>query len=235
MPLTPFATSFAAIAVVSVAGSAQGALLAAYLLEDHPDGLLNPPPYGLRSDNIFAAAPYNQPGEASFSMNVPGNVKLKVWEDAPAVYRITITGKVYGGLDVGATYGFGEGLYKVDFEYAANVTPSGTGWIVTSESALNDGTLTSLGNPDVPLGDTFALADEFGNPPGFTFGFLQDEHRLAGYPQAGQGYFVGRGWFDGHGVAGTRDWLFLGKVPAPGAGAVMLAGLGFAGARRRRG
>jgi len=228
-----FTWGIGAVVALSVAGAAQGGLVAAYLLEDHPDGQLNPPPYGVRYDNIFSGAPFNQPGVASFSMNHFGNVKLKVWEDAPAVYRITITGKVYGGIDAGATYGFGEGAYQLAFEYGANVSPSGSGWVVNPDSPLNVGTLTSLGNPDVPMGTVFSMEDLVGNPPGYSFAFLQDEHRLAGYPQAGQGYWVGRGWFDGHGESGTRDFLFIGKVPAPGTGVVMLAGLGLAARRRR--
>ena len=38
------------------------------------------------------------------------------------------------------------------------------------------------------------------------FLFNTDELRLGGHPQAGQGFFVGRGWFEGD---GTRDWLFI--------------------------
>jgi hypothetical protein len=228
-------TAFRLIAVSApvLAASAQGALLASYTLQDHPDGNINPPPYGLRFDDIFASAPFNRPGAATFSFNAFDNVILSVFEDAPGDYRITIGGTVFGGLDVGATYGFGAGAYDLAFEYSANVAPSGTGWIVNSDSPLNAGTLTSQGNADVPNGTVFSLQDEFGNPPGFSFAFLQDEHRLSGYPQAGQGYFVGRGWMEGHSGSVTRDFLFI-AVPTPGAGGALALGLALAGARRRR-
>lgn len=225
----------ALVAAPLLAVGAQGALITSFALRDHPDGLLNPPPYGLRFDGVFSSAPFNRPGEATFSFNAFNNVVLSVFQDAPAVYRITISGMVFGGIDAGATYGFGAGAYSLSFEYAANVTPSGTGWIVTTDSPLNDGTLTSLGNPDVPAGTVFAMQDKLGNPPGYSFALLQDEHRLPGYPEAGQGYWVGRGWMQGHMDPVTRDFLFLAtKIPAPGAGSVMMIGAAALGARRRR-
>ncbi|HBS28112.1 MAG TPA: hypothetical protein DEB06_01380 [Phycisphaerales bacterium] len=224
---------FSCAAALALVGSANAGLIASFQLADHPDGNINPPPYGVRFDDIFNVAPFNQPGNATFSFDAFDNVVLSVFEDAPNDYRITIAGTVFGGVDAGGSYGFGAGAYSLFFEYEANVSPSGTGWIVTNEDPLNDGTITSLGNPDVPNGTVFTLEDEFGNPPGFSFAFLQDEHRLAGHPQANQGYWVGRGWFEGHGGI-TRDFLFIGKVPTPGAGTALLLGLGFVTGRRRR-
>ncbi|MEC9372322.1 MAG: hypothetical protein VYC34_00690 [Planctomycetota bacterium] len=219
--------------VAGFGASASGGLVASFALQDHPDGNISPPPYGVRFDNFFAGAPYNQVGDASFSFDTFNDVVLNVFEDAPNDFRIVISGTVYGGIDVGGTYGFGEGAYDLMFEYEANVVANGTGWEVSNSSAMNNGTMVSQGNPDVPLGATFNLMDSFGNPPGLSFAFLQDDHRLEGHPPEGMGYWVGRGWFSGHGGDVVRDFFFIG-IPAPGAGVAMLMGAGLAMGRRRR-
>ncbi|MCA9292820.1 MAG: hypothetical protein KDA20_03305 [Phycisphaerales bacterium] len=221
------------VGVLLLCGAAQAALIEQYQLFDHPDGDVNPPPYGLRFDNIFV--PQGGPsGIASFSMDNVGDTTLSVFDDGGGSYRIQIAGTLYGGVDAGSTYGYGEGLYDLFFEYAANVAPSGTGWVVDPSSALNAGTLTSQGNADVPSGYVFTFEDK-SQPSGESFLFLQDDHRLQGHPQEGQGFWVGRGWVMGAQYPmGTQDFLFIAeKIPAPGAMSV----LGFAGlaaVRRRR-
>lgn len=222
------------VGLLVCAGASSAALIQQYQLFDHPDGDVNPPPYGLRFDGIFV--PQGGPGGiASFSMNFHGDSTLSVFDDGGGNYRIQIAGTLHGGVDNGATWGYGEGDYALFFEYAANVAPSGTGWIVDPNSPLNNGTLTSLGNVDVPLGHVFTFEDK-SDVSGESFLFLQDDHRLQGHPEEGQGYWVGRGWVDGaqypHG--GTRDFLFIAeKIPAPGSLALLGLG-GLAAIRRRR-
>jgi len=218
--------------VCCLCASANAGLIASYQCYDHPDGNENPPPYGLRFDNLFSSIG-GTGGVTTFSMNTFGDTVLSVYDDGGGDYRITIAGTVFGGVDTGTGYGFGEGAYALDFEYRANVGPDGTGWVVSPSDPMNTGTLTSLGNPDVANGTIFSMFD-VNNGDNDSFLFLQDEHRLAGHPQEGQGYWVGRGWLDSsHHSGGTKDFLFI-AIPTPGAASMGLMGVGLAASRRRR-
>ncbi|MEC9373967.1 MAG: hypothetical protein VYC34_08990 [Planctomycetota bacterium] len=225
-----------------VAGLTLGAVAASasagttvFQLFDHPDGTDNPPPYGLRMDGLFDGMSGATGGVTSFSFDHFGDVLMTV-NDNGSTITINIAGTVYGGEDVGATYGFGEGAYEIDFTYNFNVQAQGTGYVVQPSNSGNVGSITSLGNIDVPMGTSRNFYDFSGN----SFLFLQDEHRLAGHSQAGQGFWVGRGWHtmfaDGRDTAGTQDWLFLGQmIPTPSAVAFGAFGLaGVAGTSRRR-
>lgn len=226
------------VGAVTLPSSAGTVTTTTFRLFDHPDGNINPPPYGLRYDNLFQAVG-GPTGATSFSFQENGAyMRLIVTEDQMAgTTTLRLVGKVYGGKDDGATVGFGEGLYSLDFTYRVNVAASGTGWEVTGADAMNNGSLVSDGNADVAAGMTFGFSDK-GDGKGKSFYFLQDEHRLSGHPQFGQGFWVGRGWHmpnDGRGSAGTQDFLFIGTlIPLPTAGFLGCAGLlGLALARRR--
>lgn len=226
------------VGVIAVSASA-GVTTTTFRLFDHPDGDINPPPYGLRYDNLFGAVG-GPTGATSFSFEQNGAyMRLIVTEDQMAgTTTLRLVGKVYGGKDTGGALGFGAGLYSLDFTYRMNVAANGTGWQVNGPNALNNGTLVSDGNADVAAGITFGFSDK-PDGKGKSFYFLQDEHRLAGHSQFGQGYWVGRGWHmpnDGRGTTGTQDFLFIGKViPLPTAGLLGSAGLlGLAVPRRRR-
>lgn len=225
--------AFACAGLVCAAGANAGVMT--YTLMDHPDGNASPPPYGLRLDNIFAGLASNSSGTTSFSFdaalndNTRDNVTL-TYDDVMGT--IVIEGEVFGGVANGNMLDFGEGWYDFQMTYSVNVSEVGTGLSVGQNDPANTGTLVSQGNADVAAGFTIDLFDQSNN----TFLFLQDDHRLAGHPQEGQGFFVGRGWVttnsDGSNVAGTQDLLFI-AVPAPGAAA--LAGIaGLAATRRRR-
>ena len=224
----------AGIALAAVAASASAANTVLQL-SDHPDGTANPPAYGLRMDGLFGGMAGANGGITSFSFDHFGDVLMTVNDDGSTI-TMNIAGTVYGGEDVGATYGFGEGAYEIDFTYNFNVVAQGTGWTVSPSNSGNHGTITSLGNGDVPMGTEFNFYDFSGN----SFLFLQDDHRLAGRSQAGQGFWVGRGWntmaADGRETPGTQDWLFLGQmIPTPTAVAFGAFGLaGVAGTSRRR-
>ncbi len=223
----------AAVLVFASAASAAG-IIQQYSLSDHPDGNQNPPPYGLRFDNLFTTVG-GTGGVTTFSMNTFGDSTLTVLDDGGGAFRIQIAGTVFGGVDTGAGVGFGAGSYDLSFEYAVNVGPSGTGWVVNPNSILNTGTLTSQGNPDVGAGTVFTLFDKDFQATGDSFIFLQDEHRLAGHPEAGQDFWVGRGWLDViPPLTGTHDFLFIGElIPTPSSVALLAIG-GFAATRRRR-
>jgi len=211
-----------ALAAVTTSVSAQN-LVAIFDLIDHPDGALNPPPYGLRVDNLLGS------GQATLSIGTFSDTQLRVFEDEGDI-SIQISGTLFGGVVDGSGGYESPESYEVDFTYAANVTADGGGWLVTDTNPSNTGTLTRTST-----GEVIQL---YSTPNiGETFVFRPDGHRLAGDSTS----FVGRGWLtdqsDGSDpLGGTRDWLFIGierEVPAPGSVALLALG-GLVGSRRRR-
>lgn len=223
-----------------------------FLLTDHPDAAQDPPPYGLRLDNVFSNAGLTSStgqavaGVTTFSFSHPSSSMFLDVTETPLGgggldIDIHIHGVAYGGVDTGGAYGFGEGIYTIDFSYTANVVKALDGWFVSPQSVANLGTVTAgAGITDVPAGTVFNIYEK--TPTGNPFRFEQDGHRLAGFPLiAATNPWVGRGWLtfnaDGSDTVGTHDWLFIGQpIPLPSslglasAGALALLGV----VRRRR-
>jgi hypothetical protein len=223
--------------VLLISGAAQaGMTTTVFALSDHPDGNVNPPPYGLRFDDLFTTVG-GTGGITSFSMDTFGDSTLTVTDDGVGGLTIDIVGTLFGGVDTGVTYGFGAGAYALDFSYAMNVSPDGTGWVVDPADPLNSGTLTVLaGNTDLTTGTVFTFFGEV-TEGGPIFIFLNDGHRLGGHPEWDpETTWVGRGWHNTDpAVGGTHDFLFVGElIPAPGSALLLVGGGLFAGARRRR-
>lgn len=210
----------AALAATTMAASAGGLVIAEYQLGDHPNGNQNPPPYGLRLDNMLGS------GVATLSIGYHNDTVLTVIDDGGDL-SINISGTLHGGL----VDGFGDYVsasdYAVDFTYSVGVVASGGGWVVSTIDSANSGTLTNLDTNDVTTLYTTGMPD--------TFLFLPDDHRL----DTDANDWVGRGWItdqtDGSDpLGGTRDWLFTAtEIPAPGALALLGLG-GMVSVRRRR-
>lgn len=227
----------AAAAAFIVSSANAASVVTTYRLLDHPDGNAAPPPYGIRLDGIFGAGT----GTTTFSFNTAAGVFMTVTDSSSmgGGIVINIAGEVFGGIDAGAGVNAGHagtGTYALDFTYSVNTLAQGTGYIVNPPSATNGGTLNAINVNGDESNFQFNIFEEPGT--GNPFKFLQDDHRLAGHPQFGQGYFVGRGWLSftqGQSTGGTQDFLFIGQiVPLPGAGLLASAGLAVVATRRRR-
>jgi hypothetical protein len=230
------AAVIAAAAGLLVTSTASAATVKQFKLLDHPDGGENPPPYGLRFDNLFTTIG-GTGGVTLFSMSHFNDTILTVTDNGGSL-KINVKGTLYGGVKSGGGVGYGAGAYALDFTYNMNVSAVGTGWKVDPNHPTNAGTLTSLGNAQVAAGTVFNFSDKDGNE-NHSFQFVQDDHRLGNHPSyANQGYWVGRGWFmNSQMTPGTHDFLFLGVelIPLPSPVGMATAGLfALAAVRRRR-
>ncbi len=209
----------AALSAATLSASAGGLVIAEFQLGDHPNGNLNPPPYGLRLDNILGA------GASTLSIGFHNDTVLTVYDDNGDL-SINISGTLYGGQLDGMGGYVSATSYAVDFTYSASVSASGAGWVVNGIDAANSGTITNLDDNSVITLYTTGMPD--------TFVFLPDDHRL----DTDANDWVGRGWLTDQSngsdpLGGTRDWLFTAtEIPAPGA--LALFGLGGLVATRRR-
>jgi hypothetical protein len=224
------------VALTTAIASVAMADTVTYRLHDHPDSAENPPPYGLRYDDLFGAGT----GVTSFSFDYGASqVFLDAVQDVNGVTTsLHIYGTVFGGVDVGNDYGSNPAAayYTVDFVYAAGIAGNTTsGWTVSGLSASNTGSLVAADNTSYPL---YTML----NGDGESFVFKPDDHRLGPYNYP-DNTWVGRGWLsnnpNGQDLSGgTQDWLFTAElIPLPGAawaGLSGLAGAALVGASRRR-
>lgn len=212
----------AALAATTMAASAGGLLIGEYKLGDHPDGAQNPPPYGLRLDNVMG------PGVSTFSIGHHDDTILSVYDDG-GVISINIKGTLFGGLTNNSGGYISADDYSIDFTYNLNVSDEGNGWEVNTFDTANAGTMVNL----TTLDSTTLYGKD--NAAGLVFSFLADGHRLSGDNSS----WVGRGWVtnksDGSAAgSGSQDWLFTAtSIPAPGAFALFGLG-GLIASRRRR-
>lgn len=207
------------LATMTMGASAGGLVIAEFQLGDHPNGNQNPPPYGLRLDNMLGA------GTTTLSIGFHNDTVLSVYDDG-GVLSINITGTLYGGVVDGLGGYVSAASYAVDFNYSIGVSASGGGWVVNGFDPMNGGTLTNL--------DTNDVVSMYAKGTPETFLFLPDDHRL----DTDANDWVGRGWItdqvDGSDpLGGTRDWLFT-ATPIPAPSAFALLGLGGLVATRRR-
>lgn len=213
--------------VGALASDAAGAVASpgSYVLHNHPDGLANPPPYGMRLDGLYPGSP----GDFTLDFDHPSSsMQMDV-----TTTSIHIFGVAYGGRDIGTAYASEPttGVYTVDFLFSIGLglAPGDDDTRVVAADGSNTGSVLT------PTGDTIMLFDK-ANDEGFNFRLGDEDDDLGHRGFAG---ISGWGWFTRSGVgpmAGFNDFIFTAErvIPSPGAGALGMVALGLVGMRRRR-
>jgi len=219
----------------SVASAAAINFGATYQLHNHPDGSLNPPPYGLRLDNLYDA-PNDSNDRFTFDFDdAASDMRMTISGDGST---IRIFGVVLGGRDIGNMYAADQylGLYEVDYTYSFGVgmVPGDDDLEVTVDTG-NGGTLTPLavidGGPSVG-GGPFALGATFAGGNVFRLGDENNDNGHRGF--AG---ISGWGWITVDGErqgGGADDWIFTAElIPEPATMGLLLMGAPLVLRRRR--
>ncbi len=211
------------MAMVSQTASAETLQAGIYDLSNHPSGALQPPPYGLRLDELFDVTPGVDSFVFDFDHASSNMVLTYNGSD-----RIRILGQAFGGRDIGGDFAAeaSTGVYTIDFVYDVGVglVPGDDDLWAQTGSGSNFGSISGPGG-------TVNLTDMVLN--GFTFRF-GDETNNNGH--RGFDGISGWGWLDFDGHEGAADWIFtaeFNRVPAPGALALLGVG-GLIATRRRR-
>jgi len=194
-----------------VSSAARGAVIlpGLYQLHNHPDGAVNPPPYGLRLDELYNATP----GSDEFTCNFddPASDMKLLYNTAANPDTITISGHSLCGRDIGNVYATDvyKAVYDIYFQYNVGVgqVPGDDDIQVLASSGSNFGYVThpTLGTDilsDIQMGNTFRFGDE--------------DNDLGHRNYSG---ISGWGWLAIDGTRfseGADDWLFTATyIPEP--------------------
>ncbi len=222
------------VGVLAVQASASAATImgGAYALHNHPDGASNPPPYGMRLDEL-----YNVSGDNdifTFDFDAPGADMKLVYDGA----SIHIFGTAVGGRDTGGGHAADNylGIYTIDFTYNVGVQslePADDDIaVIPPASPANFGTLV----PNNPAHPSFNVAVNLEDVLMGVSLRLGDEDNDAGH--RGYNGISGWGWLavDGIPHVGVHDdFLFTAVlIPEPATAALGLLGLALVMRRRAR-
>lgn len=210
--------ALAALVLLSGSAGAAPILPGLYQLHNHPDGAINPPPYGLRLDELYDISPGDDRYTCDFD-DPASDMKL-IYNDVADT--ITIFGHSLCGRDTGAGYAADIYLdiYTINFVYNVGVEPVPGDDDIQVDAAdfTNVGTITHPGLGTSNLSDVRA--------GGNTFRFGDEDNDLGHRGFAG---ISGWGWLaiDGDRRAGDADdWLFTATyIPEPASLGLLLVGL----------
>jgi hypothetical protein len=177
------------------------------------------------------------------SASFDATMLLDLEPTTPGRYTITISGKAWGGRDIGGAYANDQylGVYEFYFQYLVGAKDhyNGDDDIIVDPTDFTDAQgAANTGYVKTPLGDTIFLTDAVGDGGALGWSFrLGDEDNDLGH----RGYpgISGWGWLK-HGTPPVNvpqsDWLFTVDpdpyVPSPGS--LGLCAIASAAAVRRR-
>lgn len=214
-----------AAVVAAPAAGQQLVEIGRYVLGNHPDGNQQPPLYGFRLDELVDVTS----GKDVFTFDFD-DVQSAMFLDYDGS-TIRISGQAFGGRDVGGSYANDQflGVYDIDFTYSVGVQfAPGDDDLIVDESGVGQNTGFISG----PAGQNIPLVDSAQDGITFRFG---DEDNDAGH--RGHPGISGWGWVAHSGLPHipASDWLFTATflIPTPATGMLGIAGLAFAGQRRR--
>lgn len=218
-----------ALALAATTASADTILPGQYRLHNHPDGNVNPPPYGAKFTELLNATA----GVDIFTLdfdNIQSAVFLTVNASSTQIH---IFGTSWGGRDIGNAYDNDAylGLYTLDFTYNIGVggAPGDDDLWVNTAPHSNFGTITA------PGGQVINLTDEKSGDYSFRFGDENDDNGHRGFNPGISGW----GWMSYVRENGNfdhipdTDWLFTATFDIPAPGSFALLGLGALGLTRR--
>ncbi len=222
----------AALALIATSGASAGLIQTEiYQLNNHPFGIEDPPPYGLRLDELFDVT--SEKDIFTFDFEHPESSMTLTYDGS----SIVIEGTAFGGRDIGSEYAeeVTTGVYEIFFEYDFGVGPvpgdEDDLWAVAD--GQNSGTIalvqSAFPNKEA-LPDPIPLVDKSNGEFSFRFGDEDDDTGHRNFDG-----ISGWGWLthgDGPHVFAS-DWLFTAElIPTPGS--LLLFGLGALTISRRR-
>jgi hypothetical protein len=214
-------TLIAATALLAMPATTMAGTIAPgeYTLHNHPDGGPASPHFGLRLDELFDFNPSSH-DVITFDFDAEGANMTMSYDGSSLV----ISGRAFGGLDVGGAYSGAEGQTSwvtINFTYSKIEPVAGDDDLDTApDHYANTGSIVWE-----HTGEVIGLWDTAGNHP-YTFRLGDGDDDLGHRGFAG---ISGWGWLD-HGAPGTHvyssDWLFTAQpVPVPAAFLAGIAGL----------